>query len=103
MSKDVCYDSMHNIWQLSQIRLPQSLRNCKCMITHQSTNNPKLIILGGIAGEYGEYKKTFLEYNLSDILDVATFLRFMFNFKKVKQTQKQMCIVFIFFCFINLS
>ena len=81
MSKDMCDNKMNNIWQLSNILLPCDLSHCKCLITHQSTNNPKLLILGGISNY--SLQNTFLEHDICDIVGKDTFNRFILNFTKV--------------------
>ena len=52
MSKDMLYKSYdvmnQSIWRLSNIKLQPYLQDTLCMITHQNTTNPKLIILGGV-------------------------------------------------------
>ena len=87
MSKDISDDSINNIWQMAKIALPFTLCKCKCMITHQSTNNPKLIILGGQKNKSLEDSNIFLEYKLSDIMGYHTFQRFILDFTKVIMSQ----------------
>ena len=82
MSKDMCCHSITNIWQMSQISLPVFLQGCKCMILEQSTEYPKLIILGG-GQSYYQGTQTHLKYELYDILGYDTFNRFMLGFNKV--------------------
>ena len=98
MSKDLLCNnnSIASIWQTSQIVLPQALHQCKCLITHQNTNNPKLIVLGGCDCT-NQTTKTFLEFELCDIIGYNTFIRFMLNFEKVKQKIKIYLFV-SFFC-----
>ena len=84
MSKDMCDNKMQSIWRLSQMTLEHNLYGCKCMITHQNTNNPKLIVLGGCNGNDNDYTKTHLEFNLSDVIGWDTFIRFYLCFIKVR-------------------
>ena len=84
MSKDLCIDNIDNIWQKSQISLPdKGITNSKCMITHQTTFNPKLIILGGYDRAFQKGTTIFFEYQLSDIIGFDTFYRFMLDFNTV--------------------
>ena len=75
MSKDICNNSIDNIWQISEVSLPREMSRCKCIITHESTMNPKFIILGG--------QDRFLEYDLRDIIGDNTFKHFMLDFLTV--------------------
>ena len=47
MSSDLNNKNVTNLWQQSKITLDIPLSGCKCIITQQSTDNPKLIVLGG--------------------------------------------------------
>ena len=82
MSKDICNDSIDNIWQISKVSLSIALSLCKCMITHESTMNPKFIVLGG-ENPLRRATYTYAEYNLYDITGNDTFKRFMLDFLKV--------------------
>ena len=88
VSNDLRDNKIENIWQQSNITLPYGLYHGSCIITHKSTNNPKLIILGGARKRKSEYSltKTYLEYDLLDILGLDTFKRFMMDFHKVTDT-----------------
>ena len=79
----MCDYKMENIWQISQISLPFTLSRCTCLITQQSTKQPKLIILGGQTATT-QITKTYLEYNISDIIGYDKFKCFMIDVKQVK-------------------
>ena len=84
----------NNIWQKSEISLPYPLRECKCMITHQSTKYPKIIILGG----YNE-TNIFLEFQLSHVIGKDRFIYFMLDFKQVITHIFFLCVCVLFmFC-----
>ena len=74
---------MTNIWQLSQIGLPYTLRKCTCLITQQNTWHPKLVILGGYINDKHERRDECLEYDLIDVIGSDTFYRFMIDFTQV--------------------
>ena len=78
MSKDINNDNTTNsIWQLSQISMPYPSQNCKCLISHQTTKNPKLFILGGNGIQ------TYLQYELRDVLGIKTWWHFNLDLTQV--------------------
>ena len=70
-----------SIWQSSLIKLPFALIYCQCIITHQKSKNPKLIILGG-DNQKNQATNTYLEYNLCDIMGYENFYRFIIDIKQ---------------------
>ena len=103
LSTDICNDSINNIWHISHILLPFPLKACKCMITHQSTKNPKLIILGGL-NENNEKTNLFLQYKICDIIGNDKYSRFILDLKKVCKNKTTFLLLFCFafllwFCF----
>ena len=84
MSRDLCDDKNKNVWQKSKITLPYALSHCKCMINHKNTSKPKLLILGGIDEEWNNETKTFLEFDLRNVIGNQTYFRFVFDSQKVQ-------------------
>ena len=82
MSKDMCDNTIKNIWRLSEIKLNQSLCHCTCVITAQNTWHPTLFVLGGY-NKYDHATKAHLQYDLCDIMGYHTFYRFMIDLKQV--------------------
>ena len=82
MSKDMCDEKMKNIWRLSKMKIPCNLRNCTCLITQQSTQNPKVIIIGGSNDRWPVFEEYF-EFFLFDIMGKHSFYRFMIDYKQV--------------------
>ena len=62
------------------------------MITHQSTEHPKLMVLGG---RQRKPINSHLEYELRDIIGNDTFAQFMLNFTKVMSQQTHTYFSFI--------
>ena len=98
MSKDISDSKINNIWQLSQIRLPYPLFDCKCIITHQSTHNPKLIVLGGKNIARIGKMTMHLEFELPQIIGYHTWKRFIFNIVTVIVSDFFLCL---HFCFVH--
>ena len=84
---------MHNIWQMSQISLPKSLSHCKCMITQQNTENPKVIILCGKTN-FKDVTNERLKYDLQTIIGNRNFKHFMMHIEEVISHS-------FFFCFLT--
>lgn len=91
VSNDLCNKKMKNIWRISKVSLPYEICDCKCMITHQNTMHPKLVIVGDETDDttIKNNHRMHLEYDLSDIMKDRTtnaFPAFMdiLNFKKVR-------------------
>ena len=77
VSCDINNENVTNLWQQSKITLDIPLLNCKCIITHQSTDNPKLIVLGG--DDNNDYETSIhREYDIRQIMgDDHKFNTFM--------------------------
>ena len=85
-SDDILRRKRNNYWRKSDIELPCKIWGCKCIITEKNTDNPKLIILGGL-DENDRELNIFWQREISDIIGndaMPEFLGYRGNQASVK-------------------
>ena len=86
----MCDNSMSNIWQISQISLPEMLRCVTCLITQKRTKQPKLMVLAG------NTRRCF-EFLLREVIGNDTFNRFM-----IDVTQVMLCHTYVLYAYFHI-
>ena len=76
ISEELKYNKHFNIWRVSEIKLPYRIDGCQCIITMKETNDPSLIIIGGV-NETQIKQTNHWEFKIKDIIGNDKFQYFI--------------------------
>ena len=83
-SDDINNNDCENVWRESAITLPFPIYECECTFTDINSENPTLVILGGINDTNETTEAIHWELSLSEIIGRHKLFHLYFDYSKVK-------------------